>query len=76
MLFRQLRKFTTQTSNRVFTKIASKNCEQCNISKKYLQTYASIFFVGGVIECYTYSNTKDIKKSTGLGWATLLILLI
>jgi len=82
MFSRQLRKFTTQTSNRVFKIISDKaknsnnECERCNINKIYLETYATIFLVGGLIEFYTYSNTKDITKSTGLGWATLAILLI
>lgn len=76
MLSRQLRKFSSQATHRLSTKCSNNRCERCDMDKKYLETYASIFLVGGLVELYTYSNTKDINKSTGLGWATLAILLI
>lgn len=90
MLFRQLRKLSTQSAQdilvrinanksykkQVLESIKNEKCEQCDIHKRGLETYAFIFAVGGCVELYTYSNTKDITRSTGLGWALLAILII
>lgn len=34
------------------------------------------FAVGGIVEMYTYSHSKDFSRSTGLGWGILGMLLI
>ena len=71
MLHRRLQNFSTQAISHI-----SNKCEKCRLDDFILSTYVSIFAIGGCVELYTYCHTKDVTKSTGLGWATLVILLI
>ena len=71
MLHKRLQHFSTQAISHI-----SNKCEKCRSDEFILSTYASIFAIGWCVELYTYCHTKDVTKSTGLGWATLVILLI
>jgi hypothetical protein len=44
--------------------------------KLILQYGLGFFAIGGCVELYTFSESKDINKSTGLGWSTLAVFLV
>ena len=53
-----------------------KGCD-CKSMKNCRYKCAALIFLGGVFtECFTFYYTKDIKKSTGLGWGFLGVILI
>lgn len=42
---------------------------------KYIYVFG-VVAVGALVECYTFNYTKDINKSTGIGWGTFVAFLI
>lgn len=61
--------------NNTCNSITKNTICECKISLKYKYPIIGIIFlVGSIIEYITFKETKDISKSTGLGWATIIII--
>lgn len=69
------RRFSIDKNN--FTTQENITNTNTNTDMKLILQYGLGFFaIGGCVEVYTFSETKDINKSTGLGWSTLTVFLI
>ena len=66
--------FTTR-ENIIKTK-TNTNINTNTDMKLRLQYGLGFFVVGGCVEVFTFSETKDITKSTGLGWSTLAVFFV
>ena len=61
------------STHNIIPKIPSANVTS---SLKYKYPVIGIIFVtGGIIEYVTFKDSKNIRMSTGLGWATIVIFL-
>lgn len=69
------RRFSIDKNN--FTTQENITNTNTNTDMKLILQYGLGFFaIGGCVEVYTFSETKDINKSTGLGWSTLAVFLL
>lgn len=56
--------------------IIIKESEEFKETKLRLAFALGFFTVGGIVEMYTYADTKDFSKSHGLGWGLLAAILV
>jgi hypothetical protein len=50
-------------------------CINCNKNYKFLGV-GMIFTSGAIVEIYTFNVTNDVRYSTGLGWASYVIIIV
>lgn len=69
--------FSTKMNLNRYNYRTSNNLCNCNDIKYCKYKCAGMIFLGGcMVEYHTFNNTKDINKSTGLGWGLLGAFLI